>query len=85
MRTETQTAISQIWECLYDHGAGKYKGAASKAQRAQAVENLEMLELEIKTLRAQIASLTSQTKAQKDSITSYYEDRANGVHAAKTP
>ena len=37
----TKEEVDILWECIYDHGNGKYKGAASKEQREKAFKILE--------------------------------------------
>jgi len=34
---ELQTSMAALEECLYDHANGKYRGAASKAQRERVI------------------------------------------------
>lgn len=41
-----------IWECIYDHGNGKFMGDASKAQRERAFAELRRLHAEVEALRA---------------------------------
>jgi hypothetical protein len=41
MKLYTDDDIAKIWECIYDHGNGKYKGDASKAQRDEALAILD--------------------------------------------
>lgn len=36
--------LAHVWETIYDHGAGKHKGAVSLAQRQKAIEILERME-----------------------------------------
>jgi len=40
-----------IWECIYDHGNGKFMGDASKAQRQRAFDELHRLHAEVEALR----------------------------------
>ena len=40
----TKTDIDHVFETLYDHGNGKYRGAVSKAQRDKAIAICEALE-----------------------------------------
>lgn len=47
-----------IWECIYDHGNGKFMGEASRAQRERAFAELRRLHAENEALRAQVANLT---------------------------
>jgi len=47
-----------IWECIYDHGNGKFLGEASKAQRERAFAELRRLHSEVEALRAQVGHLT---------------------------
>lgn len=37
----TKEQVDMLWECIYDHGNGKYKGKASQAQREAAFKILE--------------------------------------------
>ena len=40
-----------IWECIYDHGNGKFMGEASRAQRERAFAELRRLHAEAVMLR----------------------------------
>ena len=46
-----------IWECIYDHGNGKFMGEASKAQRERAFAELRRLHAEVEALRAEVERL----------------------------
>lgn len=45
--------LAHVWETIYDHGAGKHKGAASLAQRQKAIEILERMEQAVQPVIAQ--------------------------------
>lgn len=45
-------ALSQINECLYDHGAGKYAGPVSAEQRNRAFDSARFLAVELRRLAA---------------------------------
>jgi outer membrane murein-binding lipoprotein Lpp len=55
------SALAQINECLYDHGAGKYQGAVSAQQRNQAFDNAKFLAAEMRRLSAENEALRAQT------------------------
>ncbi|WP_019573315.1 hypothetical protein [Curvibacter lanceolatus] len=61
------TALSQINECLYDHGAGKYAGAVSAEQRNRAFDNARFLAVELRRLAAVDAELAA-AKAQVEAL-----------------
>lgn len=48
-----------IWECIYDHGNGKFLGEASKAQRERAFAELRRLHAEVEALRAEVERITN--------------------------
>jgi hypothetical protein len=44
MNNQTPEALlNQIWETIYDHGAGKYRGEVSKQQRETAFKNIDAI------------------------------------------
>ena len=49
-----------IWECIYDHGNGKFMGEASKAQRDRAFAELRRLHAEVEALRAEVDATVEQ-------------------------
>ena len=60
--SEPQGDADLIWECIYDHGNGKYKGEKSAAQRAEAFAALERL----KAQSAEGPSMTDKTPAMHE-------------------
>lgn len=57
MSDETKPCV--IWECIYDHGNGKFLGEASQAQRERAFAELRRLHAEVEALRAEVERITN--------------------------